>query len=45
MASNPEDLRNALEVAIAHDGPSVIEVPVGELPSPWDFVLMPKVRG
>ena len=45
MASNPEDLRNALDIAIAHDGPSVIEVPVGELPSPWDFVLMPKVRG
>ena len=45
MASNPEDLRTALDIAIAHDGPSVIEVPVGELPSPWDFVLMPKVRG
>jgi acetolactate synthase-1/2/3 large subunit len=44
MASTPEDLRNSLEIAMAHDGPSVIEVPVGELPSPWDFVLMPKVR-
>ena len=43
-ASTPDDLRNALELAMAHDGPSVIEVPVGELPSPWDFVLMPKVR-
>ena len=45
MASNPDDLRNALEIAMNHDGPSVIEVPVGELPSPWDFVLMPRVRG
>ena len=45
MASNPDDLRNALEIAMNHEGPSVIEVPVGELPSPWDFVLMPRVRG
>ena len=43
-ASTPDDLRGALNIAMAHDGPSVIEVPVGELPSPWDFVLMPKVR-
>ena len=40
---DPEDLRTALDIAIAHDGPSVIEVPVGNS-SPWDFVLMPKVR-
>jgi acetolactate synthase-1/2/3 large subunit len=43
-ASTPDDLQGALDIAMAHDGPSVIEVPVGELPSPWDFVLMPKVR-
>ena len=43
-ASTPDDLRGALDIAMVHDGPSVIEVPVGELPSPWDFVLMPKVR-
>jgi acetolactate synthase-1/2/3 large subunit len=44
LASTPEELQGALDLAMAHDGPSVIEVPVGELPSPWDFVLMPKVR-
>jgi acetolactate synthase-1/2/3 large subunit len=44
LASTPEDLRHSLEIAMAYEGPSVIEVPVGELPSPWDFVLMPKVR-
>ncbi|MEC8641442.1 MAG: thiamine pyrophosphate-dependent enzyme [Pseudomonadota bacterium] len=44
VASTPDDLRGTLEIAMAHDGPSVIEVPIGELPSPWDFVLMPKVR-
>ena len=44
VASTPDELRSTLQIAMAHDGPSVIEVPVGELPSPWDFVLMPKVR-
>ena len=44
LASTPEDLRHSLEIAMTYDGPSVIEVPVGELPSPWNFVLMPKVR-
>ena len=44
LASTPEDLQHSLEIAMAYDGPSVIEVPVSELPSPWDFVLMPKVR-
>jgi len=43
-ASTPDQLRWALGKAIAHNGPSIIEVPVGDFPSPWDFVLMPKVR-
>ena len=44
MATSPNQLRAAIETAILHQGPSIIEVPVGELPSPWDFVLMPKQR-
>jgi acetolactate synthase-1/2/3 large subunit len=44
LATSPNQLRAAIETAILHDGPSIIEVPVGELPSPWDFVLMPKAR-
>jgi len=44
LATSPEQLRMAIETAILHQGPSIIEVPVGELPSPWDFVLMPKQR-
>ena len=44
LATSPNQLRTAIETAMLHDGPSIIEVPVGELPSPWDFVLMPKLR-
>ena len=25
--------------------PTVIEVPVGAMPSPWEFIFMDKVRG
>ena len=42
----PEALRGALQRAFARrDGPSLIEVPVGPLPSPWPFLHMPRVRG
>jgi acetolactate synthase-1/2/3 large subunit len=42
----PEALRGALKRAfVRRDGPSVIEVPVGPLPSPWPFLHMPRVRG
>ena len=45
MATSPNQLRAAIEPALLYDGPSVIEVPIGEVPSPWDFVLMPRLRG
>jgi acetolactate synthase-1/2/3 large subunit len=42
----PSDLRQALRRAFSwRDGPSLIEVPVGPLPSPWEFIHMPGVRG
>jgi acetolactate synthase I/II/III large subunit len=45
-ARSPEELRAALRRAFAHrDGPTLIEVPVGELPSPWEFLNMPTVFG
>ena len=45
-AKNPGELRQALRHAFAHrDGPTLIEVPVGPFPSPWEFIHMPKVRG
>ncbi|MGZ4764032.1 MAG: thiamine pyrophosphate-dependent enzyme [Ilumatobacteraceae bacterium] len=43
-AEDPHQLGDALKVAIAHDGPVVIEVPMGPVPSPWPFIVMPRVR-
>jgi len=45
-ARKPDELRAALKRAFKRrDGPSLIEVPVGEFPSPWEFIHMPRVRG
>ncbi len=45
-AASPPELSQALRAALArHDGPTLIEVPVGEMPSPWEFILMGRVRG
>ena len=45
-ARNPGELRTALRRAISRrDGPTLIEVPVGPMPSPWEFIMLPKVRG
>jgi len=45
-AHTPEELRIALRRALGRrDGPSVIEVPVGAMPSPWEFIFMDKIRG
>jgi len=45
-AKDPAGLRAALRRAFARrDGPTLIEVPVGAMPSPWEFIHMPKVRG
>jgi acetolactate synthase-1/2/3 large subunit len=42
----PEALRAALKRGFARrDGPTLIDMPVGPMPSPWEFILMPKVRG
>jgi acetolactate synthase-1/2/3 large subunit len=43
---NPSELRKALARAFKRrDGPSLIEVPVGPMPSPWEFLHMPPIRG
>lgn len=43
---DPAGLEAALTRAFARrDIPTLIEVPVGPMPSPWEFILMPKVRG
>jgi acetolactate synthase-1/2/3 large subunit len=45
-ARNPQELRSALKRSLKRrDQPTLIEVPVGPLPSPWEFIHLPKVRG
>jgi acetolactate synthase I/II/III large subunit len=38
-------LAAALRQAFERREPALIEVPVGPLPSPWEFIHMPRVRG
>jgi acetolactate synthase I/II/III large subunit len=44
-AQNPSQLRAALKAGFARREPTLIEVPVGPMPSPWEFIHMPRVRG
>jgi acetolactate synthase-1/2/3 large subunit len=44
-AGSPEALEDALRKAFALDAPALVHVPVGEMPSPWDMILLPRVRG
>jgi acetolactate synthase-1/2/3 large subunit len=41
----PDQLRAALDRQLARNAPALIEVPCGEMPSPWPFIDLPKVRG
>jgi acetolactate synthase-1/2/3 large subunit len=43
-AETPEALRAAIRRGFNHDGPTLIEIPVGDLPSPWHLIHMPRVR-
>jgi acetolactate synthase-1/2/3 large subunit len=45
-ARNPDELRMALRRGFQQrDVPTLIEVPVGPMPSPWEFIRLPRVRG
>lgn len=44
-ADSPETMRAALRRALKEDGPSLIEVTVGEMSSPWKFILRDRARG
>ncbi len=45
-ARSPQDLRAALNRAFKRrEAPTLIEVPVGPLPSPWEFIQLPRIRG
>jgi len=44
-AETPDALRVTLERALASGEPRLIEVPVGDMADPWEYIHMPKVRG
>ena len=44
-ADSPDSLRQALRTGLEADRPTVIDVKVGEMPSPWEFIMLPKIRG
>ena len=44
-ATSPDALEHALRTAFALNAPALVHVPVGEMPSPWDMILLPRVRG
>ena len=43
LVRSPSELRSALGAAFAEAGPTIIEVPVGEMASPWEFILLPRL--
>jgi acetolactate synthase I/II/III large subunit len=44
-ASDAKQLEDALHKAFALNAPALVWVPHGDVPSPWDLIMMPKVRG
>lgn len=44
-ATTPDALEDALRGAFASNAPALVHVPVGEMPSPWDMIVLPRVRG
>ncbi|TMC57629.1 MAG: TPP-binding protein, partial [Chloroflexi bacterium] len=43
-ANDAKELRQAVRAALKHDGPTLIEVPVGPMPWVWDQLMLPRVR-
>ncbi|SJZ39983.1 acetolactate synthase-1/2/3 large subunit [Enhydrobacter aerosaccus] len=44
-AVTANQLEDALHKAFALDAPALVWVPHGDMPSPWDLIMMPRVRG
>ena len=44
-ADSADTLKDTLIKAFEARRPCLVEVPVGEMPSPWQFILMEQVRG
>ena len=43
-AHDEAELKAKIEEGFAANRPTIIEVPVGEMPSPWPLIMQPKVR-
>jgi len=43
-ATTPDELKAAISLAIKRPGPTVVAVPVGEMPNPWKLVHMGRAR-
>jgi acetolactate synthase-1/2/3 large subunit len=43
-AVTPAELERAVRDAFASGRPALVHVPCGEMPSPWDMIMMPRVR-
>ena len=44
-ALDARQLEDCLKKAFALNAPALVWVPHGDVPSPWDMIMMPKVRG
>lgn len=44
-ALDARQLEDCLKKAFALDAPALVWVPHGDVPSPWDMIMMPRVRG
>ena len=44
-ATSPAELRGAIRQGLAEKGPTLIEIPVGEMPDPWKLVFPSGIRG
>lgn len=44
-AETPAALERSLAEALEANEPALIHVPVGEMPSPWPLIMLPRVRG
>jgi len=44
LAKTPDELKAAIRKGFDEKGPTLIEVPVGEMPNPWHMVMPPPVR-
>jgi acetolactate synthase-1/2/3 large subunit len=45
QAKSAGELETAITTAFATRRPALVHVPCAEMPSPWDMILMPRVRG